>query len=150
MKNLIIIFFSVLVYILPAQTITDDLQLLLELEGVEEVELVEYLKSKIDTDFLVYTLQIRSNSRRLLIEYIASYLDATVVFDPLGRDRLIPKGYSLYDCDVYSLEYKLNFAVPALNDKQAYIIAEEVFKRVHPVEVIKVHIQVINTKLVTP
>lgn len=150
MKNLLYLIGFIVAFNVSAQTVKDDLQLLLAVEQVEQVEIIEYIKTRIDSEFLRVTLQPRSNPKRLILEYIAEYLDASLVYDGNGWNRLIPKGYYLYDCDVYSFDYKLNFYLPAPNDEAAYLAAEKAFNVVYPETVIKVLIQAVNTQKIAP
>lgn len=148
MKTLLILILSIA--FLQAQTIKEDFETLLAINKMESVEVTEYIKSRIDEDFIAYALKPLTNPKRLILEYIAEYLDATIVYDGKGWDRLLPEEYQLYHCEVYSLNNRLNFDIPAQNDENAYSSAEDVFNRHHREKVVKIHINEINTKKVHP
>lgn len=150
MKTKTFLFALLISLTVSAQTVQDDLQLLLRLENIEQVELIEYIKSRIDSEFLNYTLTKHTTPKHLILQYIADYLDAAVMFDDNGWPRLVPEGYSLYSCDVYSLDYKISICLPAKDDDKAYESAQKAFNVVYPETVIKVQIQKINEKNTNP
>lgn len=132
------------------QTLKDDLNTVLSLEKIEDVELLEYIKTRIDGDFINHLTAPTTDAKRLILEYVAHYTDATIVFDSKGWIRLMPQGWKLYECEVYSYNQKLTFCLPSVNDHNAYIAAEKAFNKLCTDKVIKVIINQINTKKVKP